>query len=234
MANNAIQLYNGGTLVTSGKNYELLMPGGGSVGLRRDAHFGKPNAKLKQPVLYKAGAEHIRIQYGVFDRYELLTKIEDYDNGFFMYAFKCALVKFNPADGKEYVVTEGYGSANSRESSGGMASGFDLANQRLKIAEKRAMVDAVIKLAGLSAAFTQDMDNDDFINQATEIVKEKPDDPISAKQVKRLYAIAASAGLTQEQAKAVIKAKGFASTKQIKIKDYEDVCKAIEEAGKNA
>ncbi|MBQ9858481.1 MAG: hypothetical protein IJO77_05715 [Oscillospiraceae bacterium] len=231
----AITLYNGGALTTKGKNYELTIPGAGTpIDLKRDVHFGKPNQKLKQPVLYKAGAEHIRIEYGVFDRYEILTKIEDWENGFFMYAFRCRLVKLNPIDGKEYVVTEGYGSANSRESSGGNASGFDLANQRLKIAEKRALVDAVIKLAGLSGAFTQDMDNDDFMSQATEIIKEKPDDPISAKQVKRIYAIAASVGLTQEQAKAKIVPMGYASTKNIKVKEYEGVCKAIEEAGKIA
>jgi hypothetical protein len=47
--------------------------------------------------------------------------------------------------------------------------------------------------------------------------------------------MAGNLGLTQQEAKNIIVGMGFASTKAIKIKDYEAVCAAIEKAaeGKN-
>ena len=197
--------------------------------MKRGVDFGKPNDKLKKPILYKAGAEIIRWSYGVFDRYELMDHIEDIETGFFMYQFKCLLVKI--VDGQEFAVAEGYGSANTRESNVGNASGFDVANTKLKIAEKRALMDAVIKMARLSGIFTQDMENDDFMAQAESITKSGPDSAITPKQRKRIFAMAASAGMSTEQCRNWLKGKGFVSTKDIKQKDYDGLCDELEKAG---
>lgn len=207
-------------------NYELSLFNGASFTLKRDVDFGKPNSKLKKPILYKAGAETIRWNYGVFDRYEIMNRVEDFEHGFFMYQFKCSLVKI--IDGQEFVVSEGYGSANTREANVGTASGFDVANTKLKIAEKRSLLDAVIKMARLSNIFTQDMENDDFMEGAKTITKSQPEDDITSKQRQRIFAIAAGVGMTTEQCRNWLKAKGFASTKEIKQKDYENICEALE------
>jgi len=206
--------------------YQLSLYNGHSFKLKRGIDFGKPTEKIKKPILYKAGAETIRWEYGVFDRYEILSAIEDVENGFFMYRFKCSLVKF--IDGNEIVVSEGYGSANTRESNVGAASGFDVANTKLKIAEKRALLDAVIKMARLSSIFTMDMENDDFMNGAQTITAEKADDFITPAQRKRLFALAAMDGMSSEQTRDWIKAQGFASTKDIKIKSYDELCNKLQ------
>ena len=235
-SNNQLAIMEGRSLPAEVKefrgNYELSLFNGASFTLKRDVDFGKPNAKLKKPILYKAGAETIRWNYGVFDRYELMHRIEDVDNGFFMYQFKCSLVKI--LDGQEFVVSEGYGSANTREANVGNASGFDVANTKLKIAEKRSLLDAVIKMARLSNIFTQDMENDEFMDAAKAMTKAQPEDSITAKQRQRIFAIASSAGMTTEQCRNWLKAKGFVSTKEIRQKDYDSICEMLEkEMGDN-
>lgn len=213
-------------------NYELSLYNGRSFQLKRDVDFGKPTAKLKKPILYKAGAETIRWEYGVFDRYTLVDKIQDLENGFFMYLFKCELVKV--FEGNEIVVSEGYGSANTRESNVGNASGFEVANTKLKIAEKRSMMDAVIKMARLSSIFSQDLENDDFMNQSDAITKEKDTDSVTSKQRQRIFAIAANAGMNTEQTRNYLKAEGFASTKDIKQSDYDPLCEKLKGLADNA
>ena len=207
-------------------NYAISLFNGANFTLKRDVDFGKPNAKLKKPILYKAGAETIRQQYGVFDRYEIMHRIENFEQGFFMYQFKCSLVAL--INDKEYVVSEGYGSANTRESNTGNANAFDVANTKLKIAEKRALLDAVIKMAGLSSIFTQDIENDDFMKGADTITKAKPDDGITTKQRARIFAISAQAGMSSEQCKTWLASKGFVSTKDIKQSDYDAICSDLE------
>ena len=128
MQEQQIAIYDGRSLPANVKeyrgNYQFTLFNGESFELKRGVDFGKPNDKLKKPILYKAGAEIIRWSYGVFDRYELMDHIEDIETGFFMYQFKCLLVKI--VDGQEFAVAEGYGSANTRESNVGNASGFDV------------------------------------------------------------------------------------------------------------
>jgi len=203
-------------------NYELTAPSGKKCALRRDVDFGKPTNKIKNPILYKGGAENVRFAYGVFDRYELINAIRDFETGYFMYEFQCKLVVYH--NGVEHVVSEGYGSANTRESNVGNASGFDVANSKLKIAKKRAMVDAVITMAGLSSMFTQDMENDDFMAGAIEMNNAKDADVITPKQRQRIFAIGSQAGMTTENVRTWLKAEGYASAKDIKQADYDAIC----------
>ena len=201
--------------------------------LERNKDFGNPVTKngknaFNQPILFKGGAEKIIKAYKVFPHYELESSIEDVENGFFFYRFRCVLSAYNPASGEMVVVQEGVGSANSRESKGGSASGFDLANSVLKNARKRSMVDAAISLAGLSGIFTQDIENENFMNGANEITQAKDDDTITAKQRQRIFAIAAAHGMTTEQTRTWLKAEGYATTKDIKQKDYDSICEKLE------
>ena len=210
-------------------NYQLAVPNGMNTTLERNVDFGNPVTKsgktaFSQPILFKSGAEKIIKDYKVFPHYELEASIEDYENGFFFYRFRCDLKAYNPQSGELIVVQEGVGSSNTRESKTGNQSGFDGANSALKNARKRSMVDAAISLAGLSGIFTQDMENTAFMEGATEITSAKDDDPISAKQRQRIFALAAVQGMTTEQVKVWLKAQGFASTKDILQKDYDKLC----------
>jgi hypothetical protein len=221
-------------------NYELALPGGMVRKLERNVDFGNPITKagktaFPQPILFKGGAEKIIHDYKVFPRYDIEHSVEDYENGFFFYRFKCRLVAVNPSTGDEITVQEGYGSSNTRESKGGNASGFDLANSTLKNAKKRAMVDAAINLAGLSSIFTQDLENESFMNAAVTDAQQKESDPITSKQRQRIFAIGSKSGMTTEQVKTWLVAQGYASVKDILLKDYDSICDKLGKAeGGNA
>lgn len=218
-------------------NYQIQC-GASAVELKRGVDFDNPivntgkNAGKKafdKPILQKAGAEKIAFGFGLCQRYTIESKIESYekDGMFFMYVVRCDLVKFVPEIG-EVLISNSYGSANTAEGRNGFKSAADSANNALKMAQKRALVGAAIAISGISDIFTQDIDNDSFMESSKAITEEKPEQPITSKQIQRIYAIAASAGLNTEQAKQKIKAMGYASTKDIKQKDYDKVCQAME------
>ena len=89
-----------------------------------------------------------------------------------------------------------------------------------------------IALCSGSGMFTQDMEDEELMKNADSIIKNSPDDPITSKQIQRIYAIAGNAGMTTPEAKQKLVAMGYASTKDIKQKDYDDVCKKMGEEGK--
>lgn len=221
---------------STGRNYALVC-GGSTLDLKRGVDFDNPINKktgkhtFDKPILQKAGAEKIAFAFGLLQQYTIESKVEqvDGDSMFFMYTVRCDLVKLLP-DGVPVVVSNSYGSANTREKRNGFNAPADAANGTLKMAQKRALVGAALAISGLSDLFYQDMENDSFMESAQTIVKEKPDDPISSKQIQRIYAMAGSYGMTQAEAKNIIVGMGFASTKAIKVKDYEAVCQAIEKA----
>ncbi|MGL5995967.1 MAG: hypothetical protein ACRC1I_05505 [Pseudomonas proteolytica] len=215
-------------------NYEITTPSGIARELKRDVDFGNPKKAngepvFPKPILYKSGAEKIIRDFKLLDRYTVESCIEDVENGIFSYRVKCSLVAYNPATGQEIVYCEGLGCANTRESKTGNQSGFDGANSALKKAKKRAMVDAAISLGTLSSMFTADLEDTAFMKGADEITKLGPDDAITTKQRRRIFAIADQHGMTQEQAKTWLTAQGFASTKDIRQKDYDALCSALEE-----
>lgn len=215
-------------------NYALTCAGQ-QLSLTRGVDFDNPvnpkNGKksFDKPILQKPGAEKIVFAFGLLPVYNIESKIERHEEGnnFFYYAVRCDLCKFLP-DGRSVVVTNSYGSANTGEKRNGFNAPEDAANGTLKMAQKRALVGAALSISGISDMFTQDIDNDKFMAQSADIVKAKPDDPISTKQIQRIYAICNSVGLSTEQAKTRLKAAGYASTKDIRQKDYDALCAEIQ------
>lgn len=212
-------------------NYELVaVMGGANQTLKRDTDFGVI-PRTKKPTLFKSGAEKVAKAFGCMVRYSLIDKVVEVgENPLFHYEFRCDFVKINPNNGEEYVIANGYGSANTKEKRNGFNGAYDSANSTMKMAMKRSLVAAAITIGGISDMFEQDLDNEKFMEQAqTTIDSAKPDSPISAKQVKRIFALAADIGLNAEQAKNKMKAAGFESTKDVKQKDYDTVCKLFME-----
>jgi len=226
---NEIELYGSQTAVVEQRrnNYVIKgVMGGQDVVLKRGVDFAVI-PRTKSPSLTKAGAETICQAYGVFQRFEIIHKeiSTDPKSPSFTFIVRCDLVKINPADGKEWVVAQGMGASSTNEKSNGMAGAYDSLNRAIKMAEKRAKVDASINLAGASSWFTQDMENENFMAKAEELKDNIGDDaPISAKQVKRLFALATEAGFSTEEAKTKFQALGYASTKDILQKDYDKAC----------
>jgi uncharacterized protein (DUF3820 family) len=106
-----------------------------------------------KPTLLKPGAEKIVMMMGLSSRYEIMDKVEDYDKGFFSYNVKCVLSR------NDYDICEGVGNCNSRESKYVKTDPYSIANTILKMAKKRAYVDAALSVASLSDIFTQDLED---------------------------------------------------------------------------
>lgn len=109
-----------------------------------------------KPSLLKPGAEKINMMMGVTAEYEIMEKTEDYEKGFFAYNVKCRLSR------NGYTITEGVGNCNSRERKYINQDACSIANTILKMAKKRAYIDATLTVASLSDIFTQDIDDPDM------------------------------------------------------------------------
>lgn len=199
------------------------------LSLKRNVDFGMILRKdgspiTNKPTLMKSGASKLLTAFGLTYVNEVIDSYKDHSKGYFYYEVKTTAY-FNGEP-----VRTGLGSANSSESANGNASGYNLANNMLKKAEKRSEVDLAIKLADASGWFTQDMEDTQLEQQATNLVHDE--DTITPKQVKRIFAIASTSGITIEKAKELLSSWGFASTKDIKQKDYDEVCEKLENYGK--
>lgn len=82
--NTEIILHTGGKIEPKRGDYFFTAPNGSAVQLKRDTHFGVPKIRskdgaekpaLKTPILYKAGAEKLMIDYGVRAVYDLIDQI---------------------------------------------------------------------------------------------------------------------------------------------------------------
>ena len=107
-----------------------------------------------KPTLLKSGAEKILNYLGLIARTEIVNRVEDYNTGFFSYECKVFLIDYNGV-----VKGEGIGITNTREGRYAKSSGYAVQNTVLKMAKKRALVDAALNVGNLSARFTQDMED---------------------------------------------------------------------------
>lgn len=117
--------------------------------------YGASFYGASKPSLLKPGAEKILMLLGLSSEYEIIEKIQDYDNGFFTYTIRCILTK------NGQVITEGLGHCNSKEKKyeSDKQDKFMLGNTCLKMAKKRAQVDAALTVGSLSDIFTQDLED---------------------------------------------------------------------------
>ncbi len=106
-----------------------------------------------KPTLLKPGAEKIVMMMGLSSCYEIMDKVEDYDKGFFSYNIRCTLSR------QGLDICEGVGNCNSRETKYAKSDPYSIANTILKMAKKRAYVDAALSVASLSDIFTQDLED---------------------------------------------------------------------------
>lgn len=151
--------------------------------LRPDHDFGVIPGTQK-PTMYKPGGEKICMMFGLTPQYDFMDKTENYKDGFFAYNVRCTLYKNEQAVSqgvgscnsweKKYryinsdAVPEGvdpstvksftdrYGRVKYKIDN---PDPCDLVNTILKMAKKRAFVDAVLQVASLSEVFTQDLED---------------------------------------------------------------------------
>ena len=230
MPNNELTLYEAGMTLARAKKEDYIVTApftGQQTTLKRGTDFGVIPG-TKQPSLFKAGAQKIANAFGLLQHFEVESAIENPDTPVFFYRVRCDLVKI-AQDGTEYVFTTGHGSANTMERRNGRNSPWDSANATLKMAEKRALTAAVLSVSGLSDLFSQDLENEDFMNQEVSVAN--PDDVITSKQRKYLFTVASSVGLNTEDAKAIVAEHGYKSSTEIKVSDFDAILEDIRERG---
>lgn len=108
-----------------------------------------------KPMLFKPGAEKLCDIYGLSKQIEVIKRMEDWDKGIFHYEVKATLT--NKRTG--LVESEGLGSCNNREKKFAGQDPFSVINSILKMAKKRAIVDATLAATRTSGIFGQDMEN---------------------------------------------------------------------------
>lgn len=140
--------------------------------LKPKVDFGVIPGTGSKPSLLKPGAEKILMLLGLSSEYEIIEQIQDYEEGFFAYTIRCILTK------NGQVITEGLGHCNSKEKKyeSDKQDKYMLGNTCLKMAKKRAQVDAALTVGSLSNIFTQDLEDMAQFNQSERIETMNSDD----------------------------------------------------------
>jgi len=107
----------------------------------------------RKPVLLKAGAEHLAAILDFRTTAQVINRIEDYSQKFVLYE-----VEVTVFDRDGNIIATGLGSCNSRERKYLKGDFATQLNTVIKMAKKRAYVDAVLSASHASRVFTQDID----------------------------------------------------------------------------
>lgn len=175
-----------------------------------------------KPTLLKPGAEKILMMMGLRSEFEIVDSTRDFENGFFQYQVRCKLYK------GDMLITEGLGSCNTKERKYLKQDPFSIDNTILKMAKKRALVDAALLVASLSDVFTQDLEDMDLDGQQVSGQKKvytDQDGTISTAQAKRMFALA---GGNEQLVREVMNKYGYEHSRDIRKIDYDKICAEIE------
>jgi hypothetical protein len=162
----------------------------------------------QKPTLLKPGAEKILMLMGLTSEYEIVEKVEDYEKEVFAYTIRCILSKgdYKIAEGlgscnskedkyrwrwvkeEDIPLGEDKDMLKSRTTNWG-ATQYRIendevcsqANTILKMAKKRAQIDATLTVAALSEIFTQDIEDMKGFMQSEEIDNMKPEEIVNIK-----------------------------------------------------
>lgn len=132
---------------------QLIQDALGTV-MIQGVHYGQLEndqgvARLKKPILYKAGSEKLCQLFKLRPRYDELASVHQQE--FVAYRHRCVLIHY--PSGLE--VGEGVGSCNSRERKYRRAEPWDIDNTILKMSSKRALAAAVLSATAASDIFDQ-------------------------------------------------------------------------------
>lgn len=107
-----------------------------------------------KPMLLKSGAEKLCDIYGFSKQIEITQRINDWDKGIFYFEIKAILI--NKKTG--IIESEGVGCCTNKEKKFAGQDAFSVINSVLKMAKKRAIVDATLAATRSSGIFGQDLE----------------------------------------------------------------------------
>jgi len=220
--------------------------------LKKDHDYGIIPGTGDKPTLLKPGAEKILMLMGLTSEYDVIEKVQDYDKGFFAFTVKCTLYKkdlkitegvghANTKEAKyarrwvtEKKLPDGVdkNSLLKREKEGRYGKyteyqienddPYTLVNTVLKVAKKRAQVDAVLTVASLSEIFTQDLEDYEDIQLQVQQAQPKQKSnggQATEKQLKKLFAMAKELDLDKDTMTAIMQERYKKNTSRDLVKD---------------
>jgi hypothetical protein len=190
--------------------------------LRQNHDYGVVPGTSK-PTLLKPGAEKLLMMMGLCSEFEIVDSTRDFENGFFQYQVRCKLYR------GDILITEGLGACNTKERKYIKQDPYTLDNTVLKIAKKRALVDAALLVGSLSDIFTQDLEDMDLDGQQVSNQKRyytDQDGIITIKQAKRMFALAQG---DNDIVRDALDTFGYKNSIDVKKIEYDKICEVIEE-----
>jgi len=174
--------------------------------LEEGQDFGRV-VNIPKPILFKSGAEKLMMLMGLRTEFDIIDSTRDFEKGFFQYQVKCRVLR------GDIIITEGFGSCNTMERRYRNQDPYTLDNTVLKMAKKRALVDAALHVGSLSSVVTQDLE--DLIDEpeaqpAAQRASARPqrqegDDKVTAPQLKMIHAIMNKLEFDAETARTISK-----------------------------
>ena len=197
---------------------------------------------VDRPCLFKAGGEKIQYLLGLTPQYTLLDRcyepiIRDAEgklkqDSYYRYEFMCSLYKGN------IKVAEGVGTANTREKKYVAQAKYgtfpdDLCNTVMKIAKKRAFMDAILAVSCLSDMFTQDLEDNETIKKM-KVDKKTKVGKVTIDDVKTLSMEAWKAGVSKEELYEIMQSVDakYEKSTDIDKKNYPLILNKIQERAK--
>ncbi len=122
--------------------------------LIRGIDYGMING-FSKPTLLKPGAEKLCDAFGFSKTVDVVNRIEQWETGVFAYEVKVTLTRKDNG----VIEAEGLGCCNTKEASFRHQDSFTIVNTVLKMAKKRALIDAILSATRASGIFTQDIEH---------------------------------------------------------------------------
>jgi len=151
---------------------------------------------FSKPTLLKPGAEKLCDVFGFSKTATVVNRIEQWESGIFAYEVKMTLIRKDNG----VVEAEGLGSFNSKEASFKQQDPYTIVNTVLKMAKKRALIDAVLSATRSSGLFTQDIE--DFPKQSN---NKGGDDLATKYQLQTIFSIVNEINISIEVIKELMK-----------------------------
>ncbi|CAM3489531.1 hypothetical protein GCM10009865_32410 [Aeromicrobium ponti] len=153
---------------------------------------------FSKPTLLKPGAEKLCDVFGFSKTVKVVNRIEQWEAGIFAYEVKMILTRKDNG----VIEAEGLGSCNSKEAAFQQQDAYTIVNTVLKMAKKRALIDAVLSATRSSGIFTQDIEN-----FPTNSSIKGGDEPVTKRQLLKIHQIVAELKMRHEVAKELMQMK---------------------------
>ncbi|WP_313558834.1 hypothetical protein [Ruminiclostridium cellobioparum] len=174
---------------------------------------------VNKPTLLKPGAEKLCDAFGFSKRVEVTNRLEDWYRGVFHYEVLVTLI----CKRSGMIEAEGIGCCNSKESAYKDQSGHDVVNTIMKMAKKRALIDAVLSATRSSDLFTQDVEEMEWLSNKGSKTFTPSALTATRKQLSFIFSIVEQKQIPVEKAKALMHERyNIAESKQLTLQQASD------------